>query len=406
MRNVKLSIDTGTFVRFWLVILGFVAAIGLAWISRGVLIMLAIAFFLALVLNRPVSFIARHLPGKSRVLATLLAYLLILVIIALVFFNVVPVFAKQISSFLSSLPAALHSLQDNSHILGDFLNQYNLTNQYESWMKNLQGEIGTIASGVGGSFIGAISNLANAVVNVIMVAVLTFLMLIEGPVWEEKFWRLVYRDREKRRHHQNLARRMYNVVSGYVSGQTMVAILSATLTALAVICLSVFFDYEYSLMWSAWIVIFVMTFVPMFGAVIGGGIVTLMLLLYSWPAALIYLAFFIIEQQIENNIIQPKIQSKRLDMSALLVLIAVTAGLQIAGLLGALISIPVAGCLVVLMRDRLRSRTTNGKSNTKNESEDDSSMIFVEKERKFVKPKLLPKMHHQKSKISKTNRQK
>ena len=76
-REVKLSVSTGTFVRFWLVILGFIVLAGAIWIARTPLIMLAISFFLALVLNRPVSFLARYLPGKSRTIAILIAYLLV-----------------------------------------------------------------------------------------------------------------------------------------------------------------------------------------------------------------------------------------------------------------------------------------------------------------------------------------
>ena len=63
-KEVKLSVSTGTFVRFWLVILGFIALAAAVWIAHTPLIMLAISFFLALVLNRPVSFLARHLPGR------------------------------------------------------------------------------------------------------------------------------------------------------------------------------------------------------------------------------------------------------------------------------------------------------------------------------------------------------
>jgi predicted PurR-regulated permease PerM len=155
-------------------------------------------------------------------------------------------------------------------------------------------------------------------------------------------------------------------------------------------------------MWPAWMVIFLMTFVPMFGATIGGGVVALLLLLYSWPAALIYLIFFIIEQQIENNLIQPKIQSKRLNMSALIILIAVIVGLQVAGILGALVAIPLAGCAVVLMRDALRTRRVrtaaeSGRTIDPDNDEGDISIVFTEEQRKFIKPNL-PKIKRKRSK--------
>jgi len=393
MKDVKLDISTSTFVRFWLVILGFVAAIGLIWLARGALITVGIAFFLALVLNRPVSFIARHLPGRSRAFATLIAYLIIVAIIVLIFFNVVPIFAKQISLFLNSLPATLHNLQNQSHVLDHFLDQYHLTAQYDAWLADMQKQIGSIASSIGGSFMGALSGLANALIGVVFVAVLTFLMLIEGPTWEEKFWRLLYKNDVRRRHHKQLAKKMYEVVSGYVSGQAIVAALSATLTALVVAILSRIFHFDLALAWPAWSILFVSMFVPMFGSTIGGIIIGILLMLYSWPAAIIYICFLIIEQNIEGNVVVPHIQSKKLNMSALLILVAVIVGLQVAGLLGALVAIPVVGCIVVLLRDVLRNRRVrmaaeDGVIIDPDNDEADAPVVFTEEQRKFVKPKL------------------
>lgn len=395
MKQTQLSISTGTFVRFWLVILGFAAAIGAIFLARGSLIMIAISFFLALVLNRPVSFIARHLPGKSRVFATLIAYVVIVALIALIFFLVVPIFVKQISVFVAGIPDLLRNFQKDSGWLGDFLNQYHLTNQYDIWVKDIQAELGSAAQIIGGSFVQVISSLAGFLVNLIFIAVLTLLMLVEGPRWEQKFWRLVYRDREKRLQHQKIVAKMYGVVTGYVSAQTTVALISGTFTALLVGILSAVFALDFSLIAPAWVIIFAMTFVPMFGAIIGGALVTLLLLLYSWPAAVIYLILFIVEQQIENNIVAPHIQSKRLNISAMVVLLSVLIGMEVGGFLGILIAIPVAGCIVVVIREILAARKIREKmiaesAGMVNIEEDlaHETVVFTEENRKFVKPNL------------------
>jgi predicted PurR-regulated permease PerM len=91
----------------------------------------------------------------------------------------------------------------------------------------------------------------------------------------------------------------------------------------------------------------------MIGATIGAVLVTLVLLLNSTPAALIFLAYFIVYQQIENNFIAPTIQSKRVELSALAVLSAILIGVNLFGLLGGLISIPIAGCIRVLVLHHL-----------------------------------------------------
>ena len=109
-REVKLSVSTGTFVRFWLVIMGFIALAAAMYIARVPLVMLAISFFLALVLNRPVSFLARHLPGKSRTVAILIAYLIVAAMIGILLVTIVPIFVRQISSFITSIPDMLATI--------------------------------------------------------------------------------------------------------------------------------------------------------------------------------------------------------------------------------------------------------------------------------------------------------
>lgn len=389
-REVKLSVSTGTFVRFWLVIMGFIALAVAMYIARVPLAMLAISFFLALVLNRPVSFLARHLPGKSRTVAILIAYLIVAAMIGVLLVTIVPIFVRQISSFITSIPDMLATAQNNTGWFSNLLEQYNLTAQFNSWVSGLESQVTHYVSSLGSTFISTVSNIFVFLGNVCLVLFATFFMLLEAPSWEEKYWRLIYKDPARRRHHKSIARKMYDVVSGYVTGQATVGVISATFTAVLVGVLAMIFDFNISLVWPAWITIFLMVFVPMFGAVIGGAIVTLLLMIYSLPAAIIYVVIFTIEQQIENNVIQPRVQSKHMEVSALVILIAITLGLQVGGLLGALVAIPVAGCIVVLVRDILVTRNNLeidnvGKDNNVDGILDDSSpVIFVPAERKYI----------------------
>lgn len=389
-REVKLSVSTGTFVRFWLVIMGFIALAAAMYIARVPLVMLAISFFLALVLNRPVSFLARHLPGKSRTVAILIAYLIVAAMIGILLVTIVPIFVRQISSFVTSVPDMLATAHNNTGWFSNLLEQYNLTAQFNNWVSGLESQITHYVSSLGSTFISTVSNIFVFLGNVCLVLFATFFMLLEAPSWEEKYWRLIYKDPARRRHHKSIARKMYDVVSGYVTGQATVGVISATFTAVLVGVLAMIFDFNISLVWPAWITIFLMVFVPMFGAVIGGAIVTLLLMIYSLPAAIIYVVVFTIEQQIENNVIQPRVQSKHMEVSALVILIAITLGLQVGGLLGALVAIPVAGCIVVLVRDILVTRNNLeidnvGKDNNVDGILDDSSpVIFVPAERKYI----------------------
>ncbi len=395
---MKLSVSTGTFVRFWLVILGFIVLAGAIWIARSPLVMLAISFFLALVLNRPVSFLARHLPGKSRSIAILIAYLIVAAMIGVLLVTIVPIFVRQISSFIADIPGMIDTLRDNSGWFSDLLAHYNLTDQFNDWIANMQREFSNVASTMGTTLISVMSNIFSVIGNLFLIAFATFFMLLEAPDWEEKFWRLLYRNPERRKHHKAVARKMYDVVSGYVTGQATVGLISATFTAILVAILATVFDFDMSLVWPAWITIFLVVFIPMFGAVIGGAIVTLLLLVYSLPAALVYVVVFTLEQQIENNVIQPRIQSKHMEISALVVLIAMTLGLQVGGILGALVAIPVAGCVIVLARDFFITRDRMeaadravGRDNNIDgvlDYESSAPVIFMPADRKYVGPNI------------------
>ena len=386
--ETKLSISTGTFIRFWLVIIGFLAVIAGIFLAQAALITIAISFFLALVLNRPVSFLARHIPGHSRALATLISYLIVIAIVILLIFNVIPIFIHQISTFVGNAPELIREIQSRNNGFEIFLADHGMDAQYNAWLANISKQIGEFANQIGGSVVSMLTVFMSAMMNVIFTAVLTFLMPVEGPDWEKKFWMIAYKDTKKRARHQKIAKKMYDVVSGYITGQTIVAAISATLTAFAVWFLSLMFGkIDPSLVLPAWMTIFIMTFIPMFGATIGGFIVAALLALFAWPAALIYIVFFLIEQQFENNFTSPKIQSKRLNMSALIILASILVGLNVAGILGALVAIPVAGCVMVVLREFIESRNSRKENGEKPEEADGYvSIVFLEKDRKFVKP--------------------
>jgi len=104
---------------------------------------------------------------------------------------------------------------------------------------------------------------------------------------------------------------------------------------------------------------FTLSLIPMFGATIAGVLIALLLAFNDVTAGIIFAGYFIIYQQIENNFISPTIQSRKVELSALAVLASVTIGLYVFGLAGGIISIPIAGCLKVLLEDYLERAKKN-----------------------------------------------
>jgi predicted PurR-regulated permease PerM len=354
--KTKIDIDTRTFVRFWLVVLGLGFAVLAIYHALPALMIIGISFFLALALNAPVSRLARFLPGRSRVAATAIAYVAVILLLGAVILLVVPPIVQQTAKLLENVPTVVESVTNQTAGLGGIVEQYNLQPQLDAAVNSIRENAAGWASNVGQSVISGIGSVFSFFAALLLVLVLTFLMLIEGPKWMERLWRL-YQNRTRMESHRRVLDRMYNVVTGYVTGQLTVSALGATFAGLAVFILSFIFPVvPASLAMPTAAVTFVMSLIPMFGATIGGVIITALLAFNSIPAAIIYAIFFIVYQQIENNFISPHIQSRRIELSALAVLAAVTIGLYTFGVVGGIIAIPIAGCIRVLLDEYLMMR--------------------------------------------------
>lgn len=350
--KVRIDLDTKTFVRFGLVVLAFVLAIYLVIEARQPLTLVGVALFLALALNPPVSFIAGRLPSKSRVGGTALAYLFVLTILGTMLFLVVPPVIEQSSKFASTVPQIIDQVSQQQHFVNDFVRRYGLEGQLLASIESAKNQAASVANSIGTTLVNGVTTLFNGALTMIFVLVLTFLMLIEGPSWLTRIWGL-YQNPKKLERHRNIVYKMYKVVVGYVNGQMLVALIAATCTLITILLLSVLFPLPANLALPLATIVFFTGLIPMVGATIGAILIVLVLLLNNTTAAIIFLVYFIIYQQVENNFISPTIQSKKVELSALSVLVAILIGVELFGLLGGLISIPLAGCIRVLMVDYL-----------------------------------------------------
>ena len=347
---MKATIDasTRTFVRFWLVPGGLFLAAYALYSARTALIILGTALFLALALNTPVSKLAKYMPGKSRGLSTAIAYVLVIVFLGAFLFLAVPPIIQQTAKTVEVIPQYVDTARTQWAGVSHVINEYNLQPQVDKAMQSLEDSSGTWASNVGANVIGGIGSVFGFITAGILVLVLSFFMLIEGPTLTRKVWGL-YSDPYKRDMHHNIVHRMNAVVSGYVTGQLSVSALGGLAAGLTVFVLSFFFDLPSNLAIPAAALTFILSLIPMFGATVGGLLIACLLAINDIGAAIAYVAFFIIYQQIENNYISPTIQSKRLELSALTILASVTIGVYLFGIAGGIISIPIAGCIKVLL---------------------------------------------------------
>jgi len=348
--NAKIEVDTKTFVRFWLVVIGFALAALAIYSARFGLLIIGVAFFLAIALSPPVNRIARMLPSKSRVLGTALSYIFVVLLLGSIMLIAIPPIVEQTAKFVQTVPNLIDTATRQSSGLKGFINTYHLQPEVDKVVMSMKDSATHLASGIGSSLIVGVGSVFSMITAFILVLALSFLMLVEGPAWLERLWGC-YANKKRMEHHRHLLGRMYTTVTSYVTGQLSVSAIAGSVAGVSVFVLSLIFNIPTNLAIPVAVIIFLSSLIPLFGAMIGAMFVAIILSLSNITAAIIFLIFFIIYQQLEANYISPKIQSKRVDLSLLTILIAVTIGIYLFGVAGGIISIPVAGCINVLVDD-------------------------------------------------------
>lgn len=363
--KVVVDADTRTFVRFWLVPLGISLAGFALYSARTALFILGAALFLALALNPPVTKIAKYLPGKSRAGGIALSFIFVIGFITTLMTVVVPPIIEQTTRFVETIPSVVEGLSDQYHGLDTLIAKYGLEAQVEQMVESIKNTATSWATGFSAGLIGGVGSALSVVFMGFLILVLAFLMLLEGPALLRKMWEL-YDDKPHMLYHRQVVERMYRVVTGYVIGQLTVAAIGAVITGLIVFAISlVFAEVPGNLAVPSAAIYFLFTLIPMFGSTIAAILIALLLVLNSLVAALVFIVVYIVYQQIENNVISPLVQSKHMELSALWILAAVTVGIYVFGLVGAIISIPVAGCLKIVFNEYLAYSKRKSSQSTK-----------------------------------------
>lgn len=352
--KTRIEIDTKTFVRFWLVVFAFAAIALLLFMARNALVLLGIAFFLALALSRPVTWLSKRLPGNSRVGATAVAFLAVVVFVSAIIFLVVPPLIDQSAKLANNFPTWVENAQRQWSGLNDVIQKYNLQPQIDQAVNGVKSSLTSVATAAGESVVTGVGSVVQFLGTSIIVLFIAFFMLVEGPEWMRRIWSL-YPSAVERDRHKAVIMRMYNVVTNYVTGQLVISAIDGASAAAGVLVLSLFFhEVPANLVLPVAAISFLLSLIPMFGATIGMLFGTVLIALNSVPAAIAYMVYFIIYQQIEANIVTPLVQSRSNNLTALIILASVTTGILMFGLVGGIIAIPIAGCVQILVEEYIQ----------------------------------------------------
>ncbi len=313
------------------------------WISRHILSWIFIALFLSLALNPAVDRLERRI--KRRGLATGIVFITALVAVALVGWLFIPTLVDQVNNFADKVPSYLDDITKGRGRLGFLQEKYHLVDKAR---KALHEGGASKLFGVSGTALAVAKGVVTAVLATLTIIFMTFFMLLEGPTWLDRFFSLL--QPEPRRRWRAVGHDIYRTVGGYVTGNLLISLIAGALTAIVLAIMGVPYAIALGL------IVGILDLIPLAGATIAAIIVGAVAFLHSVPAGIVVIAFFLIYQQVENHILQPVVYGRTVQLSPLAVLIAVLIGAELAGVLGALAAIPVAGALQVIFLDWLRHR--------------------------------------------------
>jgi len=259
---------------------------------------------------------------------------------------IVPPLVTQVSEFVDAVPDFIDDITAGRGPLGFLQDDYQIVDRIREAIE-AEGAAGVL--GLSEPVLDVVRSVVTAVVGTITVVFLTYFMLLEGPRTIERALGLLPDGTRVR--YERVGREIYRTISGYVTGNLLLSLIAGI--AAAIVLFAVGSDYAIALA----LVVAILDLVPLAGATIAAIIVsTVVLIETDWLRCLIVIGFFLGYQQFENHVLQPLVYGRTVQLSPLAVLCAVLIGAELAGILGALVAIPVAGSLLAMGREVLEYR--------------------------------------------------
>jgi predicted PurR-regulated permease PerM len=307
---------------------------------RQVLTWLVVGAFLAVALAPLVGWVQRRLlGGRRRALATFLVFLVVFLVLAGLLTAFVVPLVNEGTKLAGQLPDQVAAARAGRGPVGDLLQRFHVL----QWVQNNQSRITSFASGLTAPAATVLSGVASAVTATVTVLVLAYLMVLEGPLLVDGFTRLfapATGERIRRVGHD-----CAKSVTGYVSGNLLISVICGGTTWLVLLIMGVPFAGLIGLF------VGIADLMPLVGATIGGVVAVLAGFIHSVPAGIVVLVWFVLYQQLENHLLQPLVFKRTVRLNPLTVIVAILIGVELLGVLGALLAIPVASMIQVVLRD-------------------------------------------------------
>src|SRR5687768_822704 len=333
-------------------------ALFLLWQVRTFVGWFVISLFLAAVLNPAVNWLQRRHRLMKRPLAIGLTYLGVLVALLFVVGIFLPVLVDQINGFIKFATTAANApegpteyikglAKDNG--LGGFLQRF--SDQLDELRKQLGGLLRNLFSASGQIAVSA----AGFVAALATVLTLTFFLLLGSERYVNAGVGLFPEA------HQPLVRRLLSqsagAISGYITGNLAISVICGVTTFVVLLILGMPYAAPLALL------VAVLDLIPLVGATLGGALLVIVGLFVEPWKAVVLLVFVLVYQQVESNFLQPLVYSKAVQLNGLVILIALLVGGQLLGIPGALLAIPVAEIIRIVVTEILAYRRSRQEAN-------------------------------------------
>jgi predicted PurR-regulated permease PerM len=327
-------------VRVVVTVVAVVLALYLIYLLRRPLTWIFIAGFLAIALSGPVNFLERRM---RRGFAVALTYLALILVPVLIISALVPPIITQGNNLANSLPSYVDDLsrtiQKNAQ-LRKIEKDYDITGKLQEQASKLPAKLGDAA--------GVLSDIGVGIVNSVFAGI-TILVLSVFLINSGRGALDAYADRhppERAEWMKRLFDRIAATVGNYVAG----ALVQATIAGATAWIMLMILGVPYALPLA--VVVFLLDLVPLVGATLGAIIVGVVTLFTHFPTVtIIWIVFSVVYQQVENTVIQPRIQARAVAVHPFVVLVSVLFGSTLFGVLGALLAIPVAAAIQITVRE-------------------------------------------------------
>lgn len=320
-------------------VLALMLLVAAAWKLRTMLAWVVLGLLLALSFEPGVSWLTRH--RWKRGWAVLTVFLLAATLLGGLIATFIPMLSEQGRELIARGPEMYERIRELPPVRWAD-EQFQLSERLRSGVGDQAGNVAQPALAFAG---GVLHGIAGAIT---VVALSIFLLLFGETVFDQA---LGWLPLQRRARTKEVATRMSKVVSGYMAGTLMVASISGVVMGLALMFLGVPYFVPLALLMLAFGI------VPIIGTSIAAVVLVGVAFATSGSTtALVVTGVFLVYQQIENHLLQPMVQTRTLKMNPLVIVLALLVGTGLAGVLGALVALPIAGALQVLLGDVLQRR--------------------------------------------------